>query len=111
MPEKAPTTTHVLLENELIVYRRPRNRVWQCRYKVVGAWQRMTTKLRDLGKAKARARELQIEAEIRRRANLRFVTHKFRHDAKLAIEGMRKEFAAGHGKMSYSGRSVSSMTT
>jgi len=100
MPERA-STTHVLLENELIVYRRPRSRVWQCRYKVDGAWQRMTTKLRDLGKAKARARELQIEAEIRRRANLPFVTRKFRHVAKLAIEGMRREVAAGRGKVSY----------
>jgi integrase len=100
MPEKA-STTHVLLENELIVYRRPRSRVWQCRYKVDGTWQRMTTKLRDLGKAKAKARELQIEAEIRRRSNLPFVTRKFRHVAKLAIEGMRQDVAAGRGKVSY----------
>jgi integrase len=100
MPERA-STTHVLLDNELIVYRRPRSRVWQCRYKVDSTWQRATTKQRDLAKAKARARELQIEAEIRRRSNLPFVTRKFRHVAKLAIEGMRQEVAAGRGKVSY----------
>lgn len=100
MPERA-STTHVLLDNELIVYRRPHSRVWQCRYKVDSTWQRATTKQRDLAKAKARARELQIEAEIRRRSNLPFVTRKFRHVAKLAIEGMRQEVAAGRGKVSY----------
>jgi hypothetical protein len=100
MPERA-STTHVLLDNELIVYRRPRSRVWQCRYKVDSTWQRATTKQRDLAKAKARARELQIEAEIRRRSNLPFVTRKFRHVAKLAIDGMRQEVAAGRGKVSY----------
>jgi hypothetical protein len=52
MPERA-STTHVLLDNELIVYRRPRSRVWQCRYKVDSTWQRATTKQRDLAKAKS----------------------------------------------------------
>lgn len=100
MPEKA-STTHVLLENELIVYRRPRSRVWQCRYKVDGVWQRATTKQRDLGKGKAKAKELMLEAEIRRRSNLPFITRKFRHVAKLAIERMNTETAAGRGKVSF----------
>jgi integrase len=100
MPEKA-STTHVLLENELIVYRRPRSRVWQCRYKVEGVWQRATTKQRDLTKAKAKAKELMLEAEIRRRSNLPFITRKFRHVAKLAIDRMTTEATAGRGKVSF----------
>jgi hypothetical protein len=96
MPEKA-ATTHVLMSNELVLYQRERSNVWQCRYKVDGVWQRATTKQRDLGKAKARAKELMLEAEIRRRSNLPFITRKFRHVAKLAIERMSTETAAGTG--------------
>lgn len=100
MPEKA-ATTHVLMDNELVLYQRERSKVWQCRYKVDGVWQRATTKQRDLDKARAKARELMIEAEIRRRANLPFITRKFRHVAKLAIDRMEQETKAGRGKVSY----------
>jgi NADH:ubiquinone oxidoreductase subunit D len=51
MPEKIETT-HVLLENELVVYQRERSSIWQCRYKVGGIWQRASTKERDLKKTK-----------------------------------------------------------
>ena len=63
MPEIAENT-HVLMANELVLYQRERSTVWQCRFKVDGVWQRATTKLRDLGKAKAKAKELMLEAEI-----------------------------------------------
>lgn len=101
MPEKAETT-HVLMANELVVYQRGHSTVWQCRYKVDGVWQRATTKLRDLGKAKVAARKLWMAAEIRKEQNLPFITRKFRHVAKLAIERMRQERASGRGKVSYS---------
>lgn len=100
MPEKA-ATTHVLMSNELVLYQRERSTIWQCRYKVDGTWQRATTKLRDLGKAKAKAKELMLEAEIRRRSNLPFITRKFRHVAKLAIDRMEQEALAGRGKVSF----------
>jgi hypothetical protein len=100
MPQKV-ATTHVLMANELVLYQRERSNVWQCRYKVDGVWQRATTKQHDLGKARAKARELMMEAEIRKRANLPFITRKFRHVAKLAIERMRQEVTSGRGKVSY----------
>jgi len=93
--------THVLMANELVLYQRERSSVWQCRYKVDGVWQRATTRLRDLGKAKGKAKELMLEAEIRRRSNLPFITRKFRHVAKLAIDRMEQEALAGRGKVSY----------
>jgi hypothetical protein len=37
-------TTHIVTENELVVYRRERSSIWQCRYKVDGVWQRASTK-------------------------------------------------------------------
>jgi integrase len=100
MPEKV-ATTHVLMENELVLYRREHSNIWQCRFKVDSTWQRATTKQRDIKKAKAAARELMIEAEVRKRSNLPVITRKFRHVAKLAIERMNNESAAGRGKASF----------
>ena len=59
MPEPKETT-HTLIERELIVYRRERSGIWQCRYKVDGVWQRASTKHSDLKKAKARAFEMRM---------------------------------------------------
>jgi integrase len=94
-------TTHTLLDRELIVYRRERSNIWQCRFKVDGIWQRASTKERDLKKAKSKANELRIEAEIRKRSNLPVITRKFRDVAKLAVERMEHEIQSGNGKVSY----------
>lgn len=100
MPELA-STTHVLMDKTLIIYRRERSTIWQCRYKVDGVWQRASTKEHELDKAKVKADALRIEAEIRKRANLPVVTRKFTNVAKLAIERMKDETASGKGKVSY----------
>ena len=100
MPEKIDTT-HVLMDNELVLYRRENSTIWQCRFKVAGIWQRATTKQHDIKKAKTTARELMIEAEIRKRSNLPFITRKFRHVAKLAVQRMDDDKAAGKGMVSY----------
>jgi len=97
MPEPKETTC-TLIERELIVYRRERSGIWQCRYKVDGVWQRASTKERDLKRAKARAHELRMEAEIRRRSNLPVITRKFRDVARLAVERLEHEIALGKGK-------------
>ena len=55
----------------------------------------------NLKKAKERAKEILIEAEIRERSNLPVVTRRFRDVAKLAIERMEDETTAGHGKSIY----------
>ena len=100
MPEQKETT-HKLIERELIVYRRERSGIWQCRFKVDDVWQRASTKERDLKKAKARAFELRMEAEIRKRSNLPVITRKFRNVARLAVERLEHEIAIGKGKRSY----------
>lgn len=105
MPEKIDTT-HVLMENKLILYQRDNSTVWQCRYKVGGEWQRATTKEHDLARAKENARELMITAEIRKRENLPVVTRKFRHVAELAKKRMVEDTAAGRGKASYADYAV-----
>lgn len=100
MPDKIETT-HVLMDKTLIVYKRERSTIWQCRFKVDGVWQRASTKERELDKAKAIADGLRIEAEIRKRSNLPVVTRKFRDIAKLAIERMNSTPAGTRGKVSF----------
>jgi len=100
MPDKLDTT-HVLMANELVLYRRERTTVWQCRYKVDGTWQRASTKQRDLEKAKKAAKKLWVAAEVRKEQNLPVITRKFRHVAQLAVQRMKDELAAGRGKVSY----------
>jgi integrase len=75
--------------------------VWQCRFKLEGQWQRATTKHYDLRQASDKALELRVEAEIRRRSNLPFISRNFRHVAKLAVQRMRDDTAVGNGKISY----------
>lgn len=94
MPKKNKSTK-TLLERELILYRRERSDVWQCRYKVDGKWQRITTNERNEVKARRKAKDLMVEAEIRRRANIPAITRYFRDMARFAIEKMNKVLASG----------------
>jgi integrase len=100
VPEKSDSTV-IVNERELVLYRRERSTVWQCRFKVDGAWIRATTKQRDLDKAKQRAFELKVEAEIRKRSNLPVVTRRFRDVARLAVERLEHDIAIGKGKRIY----------
>ena len=100
MPEKIETT-HVILERQLIIYRRSHSGAWQCRYKCDGKWQRGTTKETDLKKAIERAKRLLIEAEIRKEKNLPVVTRRFRDIGRLAIERMNHELQSKSGKVSF----------
>jgi integrase len=94
-------TTHTLIEHKLVIYKRERSAVWQCRFSVDGRWQRTTTHLRNLAEAKARAHELLIEANVKKKMNVAPITRAFRDVAKLAIKRMEKELAEGTGKVTY----------
>ncbi|NCY19550.1 MAG: hypothetical protein EBX28_08245 [Betaproteobacteria bacterium] len=100
MPQQLETT-HEIIERELVVYKRERSAVWQCRFKIGDTWQRASTKERDLAKAIRKAHEIRMEAEIRRRSNLPVVTRRFRDVARLAVKRMEDEIEAGNGKSIY----------
>ena len=70
MTTKIKNTTHQIIANTLIVYRRERSSAWQCRFKVDGIWQRASTKQGELECAKKKALELLYEAEARSRAGI-----------------------------------------
>ena len=94
MAQQADTTV-VLLEHELVIYRREHSDIWQCRYKVGGKWQRTSTKEYDLSKAKIKAKDLMVEGEIRKRNNLPVITRRFGDIAKLVVKKMREDLAIG----------------
>jgi hypothetical protein len=95
------TTTHVLIERQLIVYKRDRSAVWQCRFSVDGKWQRTTTAERDLAEAKKRAHEILIEANVKKRMNITPITRTFKNIALAAIKRMQQELDDGVGKVTY----------
>jgi integrase len=87
-----------VLERQLIVYRRERSNIWQCRFKVDGKWQRASTKEYDLAKAKVAADRLRVKAEVRLENNLPVVTRRFKDVAKLAVDRMREMPAGARGQ-------------
>jgi integrase len=94
-------TTHILMDRELVLYQRERSSVWQCRFKVGNKWQRASTKETDIRQAKAAAKRLMIEAEIRLKSDLPVITRRFRDVAKLAVQRLQHELDAGGGKVIY----------
>jgi integrase len=100
MPEMVETTK-VIFPKTLVLYRRIRSSVWQCRFKVDGKWQRATTKHEDFDDAVQAAQRLLIEAEIRKKQNLPVVTRRFRDVAKLAVARMEDALKLNAGKVSF----------
>ena len=94
MAQQADTTV-VLLEHELVIYRREHSDIWQCRYKVSGKWQRTSTKEYDINKARTKAKELMVEAEIRKRSNMPVITRRFGDIAKQVVKQMRADLEVG----------------
>lgn len=94
-------TTHNLIDRQLVLYKRERSAVWQCRFNVDGRWQRTTTGERDLADAKKRAHEILIEANVRKRMNVAPITRSFKNIALAAIGRMQKELDEGVGKVTY----------
>lgn len=94
-------TTHTLMDRKLILYRRERSSIWQCRFKVGGVWQRKSTKESDFNSAQQVAQNLLIESEIRKKSNLPILTRKFKDVAKLTITRLDNDLKSGNGKAIY----------
>jgi len=94
-------TTHVLIAHQLVVYRRERSSIWQCRFSVDGRWQRTSTGERDLRVATARAHEILIEANVKKRMNVAPITRKFKDIATVVVNKLKSEIASGNAKAIY----------
>lgn len=88
-------TTHIITQGELLVALRERSSIWQCRYKIDGVWQRTTTGERDLKLAKAKAKEIALEAHIRKKNNITPITRLFRDVARGVVKKLEAEIAQG----------------
>ncbi len=97
----AKNTTHILIERQLVVYRRERSGVWQCRYSVDGVWQRNSTHERDIKLAKQRAHDILVEANVRKKLNVAPITRFFKDVAKNAVVRMTRELEQKQGKVIY----------
>jgi hypothetical protein len=88
-------STHQLIHRNLTLYQREHSAVWQCRYKVANRWIRATTKETQLDLAINKAKELLVEAEIRKRSGIPVVTKRFKDIAMLAIDRMERDLKGG----------------
>ena len=100
MSEKK-ATTHVIIDKELLVSLRERSSVWQCRFSIDGVWQRVTTGERDLKLAKKKAKELYIEAQVRKKNNITPITRYFKDVARVVLAKLKKDYDNGNGKEIY----------
>ena len=84
-----------LRDGELVVYRRSRSLLFQCRYKIAdGTWVRQTTGKAALEHAISRACDIYDEARYRQRLGLAHRTHSVAQIAALCCAALRQEIDA-----------------
>jgi integrase len=91
-----------LRDGELVLYRRTRSSIWQCRFKLAdGHWHRSTTHCYALETAVASATNLYDETRYRLKLGLAHRAHSFAHLAHATLDELRTQLDAGIGKSVY----------
>ncbi len=91
-----------LRDGELVVYRRTRSLLYQCRYKLAdGSWYRQSTRKASLEHAIVVACDMYDEARYRQRLGLAHRTHTYAQIAALTLGELRKQIDASNGKTAY----------
>lgn len=97
----APRTIY-LRDGELVVYRRERSLLYQCRFKLPdGKWHRQSTGKASVEEAIARACDICDEARYRLRLGLAHRTHSFAQIAEETAADLRRQIDLGRGKSVY----------
>ena len=87
---------HHLRDGEVVLYRRPRSRIWQCRYKQEqGGWARITTGKTSLDMATRVACEQYDEARFRQKMGLAPQQRTFASIAQATVAELQRDIAAG----------------
>ena len=95
----AAPQTYTLRDGELVLYKRTRSRVWQCKYKLfTGQWVRISTGKSVLEHAVRVASDMYDEARYRERLGLAPVQKSFADIASVTVEELLRDLAAGTGK-------------
>ena len=90
-----PITTIRLRDGELVIYKRSRSLLYQCRYRLAdGTWMRQTTGKAALEHAIARACDIYDEARYRQRLGLAHRTHSVAQIAALCCADLRQQIDA-----------------
>ena len=98
----APPTLIYLRDSEVVIYRRTRSLLYQCRFKLAnGTWHRQTTGKARIEHAVAAACNLYDEARYRQRLGLAHQAHTFAQLAQLVLAELRQQIDAGSGKTAY----------
>jgi integrase len=111
-PKKLPSTLAVfataqpqtiyLRDGEVVVYRRSRSLLYQCRYKLAdGSWYRQSTRKASVEHAIAAACNLYDEARYRQRLGLAHQTHTFAQIAAITLAELRLKIDASTGRTAY----------
>ena len=98
----APPTAICLRDGEVVIYRRTRSLLYQCRYKLAnGTWHRQTTGRASIEHAVTAACDLYDEARYRQRLGLAHQAHTFAQIAHQVLAELRQQIDAGSGKTAY----------
>jgi integrase len=102
LPTANPQHIH-LRDGEVVLYRRSRSLLYQCRYKLAdGTWYRQSTRKASIEHAVAVACDLYDEARYRQRLGLAHQTHTFAQIAAVALAELRVKIDASTGRTAYS---------
>ena len=100
--ESAPERLVHLRDGEVVLYRVPRSRAWQARFRVDGGkWIRFSTGKRNADDAQRYACDAYDEARYRQRLGFAVMVKRFDEMAKYCCDEMRQDLAAGVGKKIY----------
>lgn len=98
----APPQIIHLRDGEVVLYRRSRSLLYQCRYKLAdGTWHRQSTRKASLEHAIAAACDMYDQARYRQRLGLAHQTHSFAQIARIALEELRLRIDASTGRTAY----------
>jgi hypothetical protein len=94
LPAAPPQSIH-LRDGELVLYRRSRSLLYQCRYRLAdGSWVRQTIGKAALEHAIARACDIYDEARYRQRLGLAHRTHSVAQIAAVCCAALRQQIDA-----------------
>lgn len=99
-----PAQPHIIYvrDGEVVVYRRTRSLLYQCRYKLADrTWVRQTTGKASVEHAIAHACDIYDEARYRQRLGLAHQAHSFAQIANIVLAELRQQVDAVSGKTSY----------
>ncbi len=92
-----------LRDGEVVLYRRSRSLLYQCRYKLAdGTWYRQSTRKASIEHAVVVACDLYDEARYRQRLGLAHQTHTFAQIAAVTLAELRVKIDASTGRTAYS---------